>query len=305
MHVTDHRTFRPTLALATLAIVSLGLTACGGGGSPKVSAPTTNASTSTTPSSSSSVAAPTTGATSSGDSTTTDFRPGQCFDDTINWSLTSCTAKHKLEITAVVKTSQYANDPVKRGILRTWTCNNVVAGYVGSPTAAFSRVLGQPMPSLVDPKSSSEIVCVAAVATESDSGYSEIDYSLKNIIKDKGYLPYRVCTSDLPSAVDSPKIVPCSQPHKAETVGGYIIGKPDGKYPGTKAADDLAIAKCAPLADTYLGARRSDVIAASNHTGAPGWQQGITITACFVEATKGTFLKPLKGMGKQPLSKFQ
>lgn len=318
MALTDHRTRRPMLAVATLSTLCLGLSACGGSDdSPTVAAPSTTSSTSTAaPTSSSSVpteSAPSTSETSSsatsssdgGDTITADFQPGQCYDDTVNWKLTPCDQTHKLEISAVVKTTEHADDLVKRGVLRTWTCNDKLAGYLGSPSAGFSRVLGQPVPTAVDPNSDKEIVCAAAVVKPDDSGYEEITYSLKNRIKDKGYVDYRICTSDRPSKSDSPKIVPCTDPHKAETIGGYVIGKPDGKYPGSKAVDKAALKHCVPLAKKYLGTVRGDVIAAANSTGRKGWREGTTMTACFVEATHGTFTKPLKGMKDKPLSKFR
>ncbi|MBB2890323.1 septum formation family protein [Flexivirga oryzae] len=317
MALTNHRLTRPILTVATISTVCLGLAACGGGNdSPTVAAPPSTSNTSTAPTTSqtsSSSSAPSTPASetsgsssaASGDTVAAHFEPGQCYDDTVNWQVTPCNQSHKLEVTAVVKTTKDADDMVKRGVLRTWTCNNAIAAYVGSPTAGFSRILGQPVPSIIDPNSDKEIVCAAAVAKPDDSGYEQITYKLKNRIKDKGYVDYRICTSDRPSKSDSPKIVPCSDPHKAETIGGYVIGKADGKYPGGKAVDQSALKHCVPLAKTYLGTVRGDVIAAANSTGEAGWVKGTTMTACFVEATKGTFLKPLKGMKDKPLSKFQ
>lgn len=310
MALLDHPSTRPLLAAATGALC-LSLAACGGGGgSTTVSGGTTSDSTTPATTSATTVpptttTSPSTSSSSSSSNAAADFKAGQCYDDTTSWSLVACTQPHKLEITAVVNTTKDAGDIVKRGVLRNWTCNNVLPGYLGSNSAGFSRILGQPVPTVVDTGSAKHIVCAAALAKADDSGYEQISYRLHNRVKDKGYLPYRICTSDRPSKVDSPKIVPCTQPHKSETIGGYVIGKPDGKYPGSAPTDRLALSKCTPLAKTYLGTVRSDVIAASNHTGAPGWKQGTTLTACFVEVTTGTVMKPLKGMKNQPLSKFR
>ena len=309
MSLTDRPTARPLLAAVTAGIACLGLAACGGSDdSPTVSAPTTTTTTSSVPATPSS--SPTTDETSSapatGDTKTSDFQVGQCYDDTTNWSLTPCSQPHKLEISAVVKTTQYANDIVKRGVLRTWTCNNKVAGYVGGgPSSAFSLILSQPVPTAVDTKSGEQIACAVAEQSPDDSGYQELTTPLKNRIAHKGYVPYRLCTSDRPSKTDSPKIVPCTEPHQAETIGGFVIGKPDGKYPGTKAVNKAALSHCVPLAKKYLGAVRSDIIASANSTGQNGWSQGTTMTACFAESTKGNIAKPLKGIKQQPLSKFQ
>ncbi|WP_382401418.1 septum formation family protein [Flexivirga alba] len=230
---------------------------------------------------------------------------GQCLNDTQNWQVTPCDQQHKLEVMSIVKTSKDANDIIKRGVLRTWTCNNELAKYVGEPSAAFSRILDQPVPTVVDSDAAHQIVCAAAVAKPDDSGYQEISYALKNRIKDKGYVDYRICTKERPSKTDSPSIVPCTDPHKAETIGGYVIGTADGKYPGSKTVDQRALQKCVPLAKKYIGAGRNDVIAAANSTGAQGWKQGTTMTACFVEATSGTFTKPLKGIKNKPLSAYK
>lgn len=318
MAMTDHRTTRPLLAVATIGAVCFALTGCGGGDSPTVAPPSSTAtsaataspstdagSPSTDPSSESSESSSTTSESSSSSATTATFKVGQCIGDTIDWATAPCGQPHKMEIMAVVKTTKDANDIIKRGRLRTWTCNNELAGYLGSPSAGFSRILAQPVPAASDPKANQEIVCAAASVKGDDSGYEEISYPLKNRIKKVGYTPYRICTSDRPSKTDSPKIVPCTDRHKAETIGGYVIGKADGKPPTSKAVDKLALGKCVPLAKTYLGGTRGDVIAAANSTGSAGWKRGTTMTACFVEATKGTFSKPLKGMKNKPLSQYQ
>lgn len=314
MALTDHRPTRPMLAVATISAVCLGLAACGGQDSPTVAAPPSTStasavqpapdttSTSQDPTASS---GPSSASTGGGDTVAAHFEPGQCYDDTVNWKLTPCDQSHELEITKVVKTARDSGNLVKRGVLRTWTCNDAVAPYVGSPSAGFSRILGEPVPTAVDPNSADDIVCAAALAKPDDSGYEEITYSLKNRIKDKGYVDYRICTQDRPSRSDSPRIVPCTQPHRAETIGGYVIGRPNGKYPGGQAVDHAALKHCVPLAKTYLGTTRSDVIAAANSTGRSGWEEGTTMTACFVEVTNGTFVKPLKDMKDQPLSKFR
>ncbi|WP_325551057.1 septum formation family protein [Flexivirga sp.] len=311
--MTDHRTTRPLLAVATIGTLCVGLTACGGSDSPAVTPPPTTATTSSaaptsestpsssSPSSSSSEATP----SSSSAAAPAAFKVGQCLTDTVDWAVTPCNQQHKLEVMSVVKTSKDADDILKRGVLRTWTCNNAVAKYVGEPSAAFSRILDQPVPTAVDSDAAHQIVCAAAVAKPDDSGYEDINYALKNRIKDKGYVNYRICTKERPSKTDSPKIVPCTDPHRAETIGGYVIGTADGKYPGSKAVDKRALQKCVPLAKNYIGAGRSDVIAAANSTGARGWKQGTTMTACFVEATNGTFTKPLKGIKNKPLSAYK
>lgn len=318
MALTDRRTTRPLLGVAALSTACLGLAACGGSDSPAVtppaSAPTSAVQTSGSGPSSPATSTPpeSSSATASSSSSTTttsaaaDFKVGQCLDNTVNWAATPCDQQHKMEVIAVVQSSKDADDLVKRGVLRNWTCNNELAKYLGSPSSGFARILAQPVPAASDPDSASHrIVCAAAVSKPDDSGYEEIDYRLKNRIKDKGYTPYRICTRERPSQTDSPNIVPCTTAHKAETIGGYIIGKPDGKYPGSKTVDKRALAKCVPLAKKYLGTVRNDVIASANSTGKPGWEKGTTMTACFVEATKGTFTKPLKGMQNKPLSQYK
>lgn len=315
MALIHHRPTRPLLAVATISTLCLGLAACGGSDSSLTVTPGTSTSSSTsaapTPDPSTSSTSPSSeSSTSSSESSsssaaTTAYKAGQCLDNTIDWGTASCDQPHKLEVISVVKTSKDADDIVKRGVLRTWSCNNALAGYLGSPSSGFARILAQPVPASTDPNAAHQIVCAAAVTKPDDSGYEEISYRLKNRIKDKGYTNYRICTSDRPSKTDSPHIVPCTQAHKAETIGGYVIGKADGKYPGSKTVDKRALAKCVPLAKTYLGGARGDVIASANSTGKSGWQRGTTMTACFVEATKGTFTKPLKGMKNKPLSAYK
>lgn len=304
MVLTDHRTARPLLAGATLGILCLGLAACGESTSLSVTPPAESSSSSASASSGGSdtdADAP----SSSSDSATTDFKVGQCLIDTVDWEAAPCDQQHKMEVTSVVKSSKDADDIVERDKLRTWTCNNELAKYLGSPSSAFGRMLAQPVPAAVDPEAAHRIVCVTALSKPDDSGYEQIDYRLKNRIKDKGYTPYRICTSNRPSKTGVPHIVPCTRAHKAETVGGYVIGKADGKYPGGKVVDKRALAKCVPLTKKYLGATRQDVIATVNSTSKTGWQRGITLTACFAEATDGTFLKPLQGIKNKPLSAYK
>ncbi len=292
------------MATGAAGAACLALAACGSdGGTVSVTAPSTTSSAPTAPSSSPNTStAPSEPATSAA----ADFAPGQCYDDTVNWQLTPCDQEHKMEITKVVPTSQYNDDVKKRSVLRTWTCNDVLGDYVGNQAGYFSRVLAQPVPTSADPKNTSRIVCATAVTKDDDSGYEKITYPIKNLLKDKGYVDYRVCTPDRPSQSDSPTIVPCSQPHAAETIGGYVIGKANTPYPGEAATDKIAYDKCKTLAKTYLGGvERKDVVAASNHSGPGPWGRGTTLTACFVEATNGKFVKPLKDMKNQPLSKYQ
>ncbi len=299
MAMTHHRTTRPLLAVATIGTLSVGLNACGGNDSSAVTAPPQTTTTSST----SPASEPTPSTSSAGEPAA--FKVGQCLDGTENWQVTPCNQQHELEVMSIATTSKDADDTIKRGVLRTWTCNNELAKYVGDPSAAFSRILDQPVPAEVDSGASHRIVCAAAVAKPDDSGYESINYTLKNRIRDKGYVPYRICTKERASKTDSPSIVPCTDPHRAETIGGYVIGTPDGKYPGSKTVDQRALQKCVPLAAKYLGADRSDVIAASNSTAAHGWKHGTTLTACFVEATSGTFTKPLKGIKNNPLSQYK
>ncbi|WP_446664455.1 septum formation family protein [Flexivirga sp. B27] len=321
MALTDHRTTRPLLAVATLSTLCLGLAACGGsdsgvtvtpGKTTAASAPTAATSSESSPSESSSSSSESSAPSSesadpsaSSSAAPAAFKAGQCLNDTTNWESTPCDQQHKLEVISVVKTGKYADDLVKRGILRNWTCNNELAAYIGNKDAGFARILAQPVPTATDPNASKQIVCAAAVTKPDDTGYEQITYRLKNRIKTKGYTDYRICTSDRPSKTDSPHIVPCDEAHKAETIGGYVIGKPDGKYPGSNTVDKRALKKCVPLAKKYLGTTRGDVIAAVNSTGESGWKRGTTMTACFVEATNGTFTKPLKGMKNKPLSSYK
>lgn len=309
--MTDHRMARPVLTAAAIGAWSLGLSACGGSGSLAVTPPQAASTSSAAPTSRTSSPAEPASPSSSGtapstnDATPVAFKVGQCLTDTTAWEITPCEQQHKLEVMSIVKTAQHTGDPIKRGVLRTWTCNNELATYVGQSSAAFSRILDEPVPATLDPGSSQQIICAAAVAKPDDSGYQEIDYTLKNRIRDKGYVDYRICTKERPSRTDSPTIVPCTQPHRAETIGGYVIGRPDGQYPGSKTVDRRALKKCIPLADRYIGASRSDLIAATNSTGPAGWKKGTTMTACFVEATKGTFTKPLQGIKNKPLSQYR
>lgn len=313
MAMTDHRMTRPALTAATVGALSLGLSGCGGSGSLAVAPPSRVVSTSSAaPASATSSppghTSPTSSETARGTSvaaTPAALKVGQCLTDTSAWQITPCEQRHELEVMSIVTTSEQADDVIKRGVLRTWTCNNELAKYVGESSGAFSRILDQPVPATLDSESSQPIICAAAVAKPDDSGYEEIAYPLKNRIKDKGYVDYRICTKERPSTTGSPNIVPCTQPHRAETIGGYVIGRPDGRYPGSKAVDQRALKKCVPLADKYIGASRSDLVAAANSTGPSGWKQGTTMTACFVETTKGTFTKPLKGIKNKPLSQYR
>ncbi|NNG39370.1 hypothetical protein HJ588_08785 [Flexivirga sp. ID2601S] len=305
------------MATGAAGAACLALAACGSdGGTVSVSAPSTTASTGPSAGSSASSGATTPGSSGSsagsaapsgsGASAEADFAPGQCYDNTVNWKLTPCDQKHKLEITQVVTNDQYADDVQKRSVLRTWTCNNALGGYLGDPAGYFSLVLAQPVPTSADPKNAGRIVCAAAVTKNDDSGYDQITYPIKNLLKDKGYVDYRICTPERPSQSDSPKIVPCTEPHAAETIGGYVIGQANTPYPGEAATDKISLDKCKALAKTYLGGvERKDVVAASNHSGPGPWGRGTTLTACFVESTNGKFVKPLKDMKNQPLSKFQ
>lgn len=284
-----------SLGVAVLALGCVGLAGCGGSGSVAVSstaAPGTTSSSSTV-------------ATSTSTAPSHQYVVGQCYRDD-GWQLTPCTQPHEKEITAVVRTTRYADDLVKRGVLRTWTCNHVLPGYVGSSSAGFSRIFATSVPTAQVPDADEQIVCAASVDKPDDSGAQTVTYSVRNRIKEKGYLPYRLCTKERPSEADSLTFVSCNKPHRAETTGGFVLGAPNGKYPGRKAAESDATAECLPLDRAYLGvAHTSQVTAYSSITGKNGWERGTTLVACFIEAKKGTFVKPLKGMKHRPLSDFR
>lgn len=289
---------RGFLGAGCLALACVGLVGCGGGSGPVA---VTSAATQDT--------APTTGtvATSSSSAPAQQYVVGQCYRDD-GWQLTPCTQPHEKEITAVVDTTRYADDMVMRGVLRTWTCNNVLPGYVGSSTAGFSRIFATSVPTADVPDPDKQIVCAASVDKPDDSGAQTVSYTVRNRIKDKGYVPYRLCTKERPSTTtsDSLTFISCNEPHRAETTGGLVLGSPDGRYPGLKTAQSDATNECLPLDRTYLGVEHTtQVTAYSSITGKTGWERGTTLVGCFIESTKGTFVKPLKGMKHQPLSKFR
>jgi len=288
---------RASLRAGCLTLACVGLAGCGGGSSATVSSVAAPSS------------APGTGtvATSTSSAPVQNYVVGQCYRDD-GWQLTPCTQPHQKEITAVVDTSQYADDMVMRGVLRTWTCNNVLPGYVGSSSAGFSRIFATWVPTADVPDPTQQIVCAASVGKPDDSGAQTVTYTVRNRIKDQGYVPYRLCTKERPSTTttDSLTFVSCKKPHRAETTGGFVLGAPNGRYPGLATAQSDATNECLPLDRTYLGVEHTtQVTAYSSITGRTGWERGITLVGCFIESKKGTFVKPLKGMKHQPLAHFR
>lgn len=214
-----------------------------------------------------------------------------------------CTQSHDAEVTAVLGSTAYANDPVKRTAFRNFTCLEQAGKYIGGPGYG-SLLIGDYVTSSVDPKSDSRVVCTVKEYKSDDSGLQQQTASLKGVLKTKGFDAYKFCTSELPSGPDV-KLTSCTGPHVAESVWGFTWGPFGAAYPGLAQQNARAMKGCTPYAGKYLGASRSDIVPSQNSAPASNWGRGNQITACFVQTNGTKVTKSMKGIGKKPLSSVQ
>ncbi|GAB3585836.1 septum formation family protein [Calidifontibacter terrae] len=214
-----------------------------------------------------------------------------------------CSQSHDSEVTAVLASTAFADDPVKRASFRNFTCLEQAGKYIGGPGYG-TLLVGNYVTSSVDKKADSRIVCTVREYKDDDSGVQMQTTTLKNAIKTNGFDKYKFCTSELPSGPNV-KLTTCSGPHVAETVWGYTWGPFGAKFPGTAQQAARAMKACTPYATKYLGATRSDVVPSQNSAPESNWVRGNQLTACFVQTNGTKITKSLKGIGSKPLSSVQ
>lgn len=206
---------KTTLSATAVAASALLLAGCNGGGGPTVSAPSTNAPSATSqtssasPSESSSSSSPTSSSPTSTATPTTEeagYKAGQCLNERPDWEVVPCSEGHYFEVSAVVKSSKYSGDLVKRSAYRNSVCDARTAKYLDG-AAYGSLLLGEPLPVAADPKNDERIVCIVAEHKGDDSGIKARTGSLKGAFTDGGFYDYQMCLSNKASG-DTVKISP-------------------------------------------------------------------------------------------------
>lgn len=303
----------PRKSIFTMAVTAAVLLAgCGGddGGPtvvPNSVSPSTSSESSTSTAASSASSSSSSSTPSSTPSSTSSAPAELVVGDCLMYSTyekVDCSRPHDMEVSALVPNKEYANDLVKRNALRSYTCLTEAAKYTGGPGYG-TRFLSQGISASKDPKSAERIACVVMLYNETDTGIEKVSRSVKNAVKTDGFEKYQLCTS-LPPSGDKVKMVPCSQPHVAESIGGFITGKFGDAYPGLDKHNANMLKQCRPYAQRYLGAQRRDIVASQNSSPASGWKRGQPITACFVETVGGVKVtKSMKGIGNKPLGSLK
>lgn len=288
-----------TMGIAAMTLVLTA--ACGSDNAPTVGGAATTApaasatapTSSSAPSAASSASAPSTSSTSSAADKT--FPVGQCLGDRPSYTPVDCTTPHPFEVAGTVQSSEHAGDLIKRGKLRENACDRIGAAYLGSEALAISRIAVAALPTVADPKNSERIVCIVSELNPSLKGHAPHTTTLKGSIAGTAVANYGICLKGRASD-DKVEIVPCSQPHMSQGIGGRIQAKPSD--PGDKAVAAAALKFCQPIGHTFLGTKtRRDVI--------PSQNSGPELTGCFVEVTSGTVTKSLAGIGSKPLSAYR
>ncbi len=297
-------TARRSSALGAVALVAGLLTGCSD--SPVTVAVASSTSAASTGASSSS-SSPSQSSTSSEQSATSSssavptYAVGDCLDGT-DFVKVSCTQLHWYEVSAVVPNTQFADDPVKRDALRSFTCMNALATYIGGPPVG-TRTIDAAVTSVVDPQADRRFVCLA------QSFYNphgdKVDFSLRNIVKKQGWEKWKLCTSTLPSSAKL-DLISCNSPHVAEAVTGFNDGPFDKPYPGQDKLNKTALQRCSALGKKYLGnVSRRDVVVSQNSAGPGPWAKGTHITGCFVQTDGTEITKSLRNIGHRPLASLK
>ena len=296
---------KTVLTVTGVAASLLLVAGCGGEAGPTVGAATatqtpSTSSASPTPSSStspSSSASPT--------STAISFSPGTCLNDQPSWVTVSCDEPHFYEVAAVVQSSKYDGNLVKRAAYKNSVCDAKVGTYIDGP-AYGSLMLGSPLPVAVDPDSSKQIVCVVSQQKGDDSGVVSRTSSAKGALKGTGFYKYQMCLDGKASADADVKLVPCSGPHVSEATYGFIMGKWGDKFPGAASINKTSLDKCKPKDKAYVGGvTRDDISFAQNSSGQGPWEKGHRLTVCFVQVNNGKVSKTMRGIKHKSLSSIR
>jgi hypothetical protein len=81
--------------------------------------------------------------------------------------------------------------------------------------------------------------------------------------------------------------VPCAERHDAEVAATFVAGSASDPYPGTTALRSLGDAKCSPEVVAYVGATRTDSVAAMMFFPTEAmWRRHINQLACVVRPAK-------------------
>lgn len=295
--------------LAVVACAGL-LTACGGGGSgPTVQTSAPSAPSSSSPSGSSSPSAsssssPNSSSSSSAAASTisSSVQTGQCLADKDSYAVVPCTQTHIYQVTAVIKDARDTSDPSARQVLRTETCNASVLKFTGGAPVGLLAV-GQPVKLLDDPLNASRIVCLVHLRTGDDSANLPINYTLADKLTGANAFQYTFCVD---KAAKNFKIVSCTQPHGAQSVGGYLSGRYVEKFPGRAHLVAQRAKLCPPVGRAFLGTdSRSDVEITGLFVSESAWKLGDRYAACFVQVKTGTVKKSLQGIGTKSLSSYR
>lgn len=308
---------------ASVAVTVLALTtACGGEEGPSVSGPTdgqqpssstsqqqSSSPTSSEMSSSSTTESETSSSTSSRAPANAALKTGDCIGPkSSNYPKVDCATAHDFEVMSVVKSANHSGDLVKRGAWSTAVCNAEGGKYLGNEGHPVSRITVRPIAPTADAKNASQIVCLAGEYRSSLKGLVPLTgkATLKNKLKGDSFFDYRICAKNRVSTSDDVEVVPCSEPHSSEGVGGRLNGKPGGTFPGEDKINPAGLKYCVPLAHKFLGTKTRKDIVPSINSGGPGpWSRGQMITGCFVEVTSGTVKKSLKGITTKSIASYR
>lgn len=231
---------------------------------------------------------------------------GECLNELPEdtWRAVDCDSAHDAEVSAIVASTWNERDIAARAILRTWTCDETAASYLGGkPDATFFTSL--PLPAAVDPRSDDRIVClVFQLGTGEEGTVVRTSSPMHRRLADPQQLArLRVC---LAYTNDGTSRVRCSAQHFAEAVTTVSVGNATAPYPGPAKALAKTRKLCAPHVKAYLGGvSRKDLKLGVWEPRSSDWEEGHRTATCFVNSKPAKLSKSVRNIKHQPLKEFE
>lgn len=292
---------RRVLALGAAVVAAGSLAACGGGGGSEVGVSTgapTRGAASTVPSNS---------ATASEPAFLQHLAVGECLNDTgEEWTVRDCDKGHEYEVSAVVPSKWDKRDIGARGVLRTWTCDDVAAAYLGGPILA-TFFTATPLPAADDPGSSERIICLTHQYKDEDGAVVQTVGRMRGRLVDPENLRRRrTCLESPTTAPGAVQILPCTARHSAEAVTTVSLGDATAPYPDAATLRTMMRKLCAPKVKAFLGGvERPDLTVGVTGFGEQGWRAGHRFAICFVNIKGPKTSQSVQNIRHQPLKDYR
>ncbi|GGB15959.1 hypothetical protein GCM10011492_02090 [Flexivirga endophytica] len=231
---------------------------------------------------------------------------GDCLDQPAGeWKSGDCAKGHEFEVSAIVPSKWDKHDAVARSALRTWTCNEVAAAYLGGPiVATFFQAV--PLPTAADPKSADRIVCLTHQSAPDEKIVQTFGPMRGQLSDPEKLASRRVCLAEVTTHSGTAEPVRCSQEHASEAVTDLSLGKLTDPYPEEKALRATMRKVCTPEVREHLGGvERKDLVVGALGPSESQWNAGDHDATCFVNIKGDKLTKSVKDIKTKPLKDYR